>query len=634
MRRIITLGSVFFFLANSSVAWGKTLVVEGTLDGTVSVRKNVTFTLKKPLDSLTYNFPIPENAGGEGTSQQISGFSSEYEPSPETTTVETDKFGNSFRKVTWKNLKEDARVNISFTAAVRSGLSARRSAAPFPMVDVPEEFRIFLKDTPLVQSNSPQIKELAVKLSAGETTQHGVVNAILNNVSDAIIYQYTPPRYDALYGLENGKGNCQNYAHLALALLRSSGIPARLVVGLTLKDQWRIPTDQKGSSLVQGMGEGLHAWIEVFFPDLGWLPCDPQQSRFFISTRHIKYGHGLDAGDVREYWQGSPDVPKFADLLDARYSKDNVLLRLRSTAKEPGKRYMVSASTLPIEPSLPVPSPVLPKPAPTSPPKVTKPTTLPSKPAPGLESPKPTIPPVKPTPGLEPPKPVKPPVKPVPELVSPKPVIPPVKPAPELESPKPVVPPVKPAPKLGMPMEIGNKEFPDLMEIYKVSGDIGTKSFERETAEYATSRNIFAQSFTLEHPLKVNSVSLAMKKFGGDGMVYLDIVADDKGKPGLAGVRSTLVSLEQIRKTPGYGWVDFPIPADIPPLQAGKYWIVLRHSGEVIMNWFYTPGKRYGGPDDTRSTARGWQWEDLLTYDFVFKVKGKVAGIGAGGANR
>jgi hypothetical protein len=125
-----------------------------------------------------------------------------------------------------------------------------------------------------------------------------------------------------------------------------------------------------------------------------------------------------------------------------------------------------------------------------------------------------------------------------------------------------------------------------------------------------------------------------MKKFGGDGMVYLDIVADDKGKPGLAGVRSTLVSLEQIRKTPGYGWVDFPIPADIPPLQAGKYWIVLRHSGEVIMNWFYTPGKRYGGPDDTRSTARGWQWEDLLTYDFVFKVKGKVAGIGAGGANR
>ena len=62
----------------------------------------------------------------------------------------------------------------------------------------------------------------------------------------------------------------------------------------------------------------------------------------------------------------------------------------------------------------------------------------------------------------------------------------------------------------------------------------------------------------------------------------------------------------------------------LPPFSPGKYWIVLRRSGEAILNWLYTPGKPYGGPDDTRSIARGWQWDDILTYDFVFKVAGQA----------
>jgi hypothetical protein len=51
---------------------------------------------------------------------------------------------------------------------------------------------------------------------------------------------------------------------------------------------------------------------------------------------------------------------------------------------------------------------------------------------------------------------------------------------------------------------------------------------------------------------------------------------------------------------------------------------VLRASGEAIMNWFFIPGKPYSGGDDTRSTAKGFQWEDILNYDFVFKVDGRA----------
>lgn len=170
----------------------------------------------------------------------------------------------------------------------------------------------------------------------------------------------------------------------------------------------------------------------------------------------------------------------------------------------------------------------------------------------------------------------------------------------------------------------GNLRFPEKLSLYTTSGDRGEASLDQETAEYVTSGSVYAQAFTTDGPLRVERIALAMKKFGGDGMVFLDLVADDNGKPSLTGGRSALVPLERIKRTSGYSWVEFPMDAEAPPLPAGKYWIVLRRSGDAIMNWFYTPGKPYGGPDDTRSTARGWKWEDILTYDFVFKVVGRV----------
>jgi hypothetical protein len=205
------------------------------------------------------------------------------------------------------------------------------------------------------------------------------------------------------------------------------------------------------------------------------------------------------------------------------------------------------------------------------------------------------------------------PSKPAPTLPPPPP------PKPVIAKPKPVPPKQKP----GTPVEIGNRDFPALVEMYQVEGNVGQRNFDRETAEYATSRHLYAQAFTLDAPLILKDAALAMRKFGGDGTVYIDIVRDEGGKPSLDGIRSMPVSLEKITRKPGYYWVDFSVPENTT-LAPGKYWLVLRHSGEAIMNWFYTPGKRVNGPDDSRSTARGWQWEDVLAGEFVYRVRGVV----------
>jgi hypothetical protein len=418
-----------------------------------------------------------------------------------------------------------------------------------------------------VQSDDQALMAKARELTAGATSEYQAVTAIMRFVANHISYGYNPPRYDALYSLESGDGNCQNYAHLALALLRAAGIPGRVVGGYTFKEKWKIPTGKR-TSLVQGMGQGGHAWLEIWYPDLGWLSYDPQQSMQFTSTRHIKLSHGLQVKEIVDTWRSTPPLPAYSETTDASYLDDRVNVALNGEFPEP-RGYLASnpfaVRVADIPPSRPLPQDK-PAPVPVKPPPAVEPLPVPRKPA-----------------GKMPPSPAG-------EVV------------------------------------FGNMRFPSLVELYRTAGDTGSAVLEKETAEYVTSSGVYAQAFTIDRPLRIATVSLAMKKFGGDGTIYLDIVADDNGKPGLvSGVRTQPIPLERIKRLPGYGWLDFPLPVEAEPFRPGKYWIVLRHSGEAIMNWFYTPGKRYGDPDDSRSTSKGWQWEDILNYDFVFKVAGRFA---------
>ena len=542
-------------------AWAKTLVVEGKLDGTVTVKKSITFSVDQALSQFTYQFSVPSIYDNSGNVQRLDDFQVSVSPHPSEAKETTDRYGNRSRKLTWNTLQGDAKVSISYTTGITATIAPRNSRAPFPLKNVPEAEANFLKRSKLVQSDAPQIIELAGELNAGATTEHQAVSAILTYVADVIKYQYNPKQFDALFGLTTGNGNCQNFAHLAVALLRASGIPARVSIGQTLKDKWKIPLDDKDSSLVQGLGEGLHAWIEVWYPDLGWMPCDPQQSRLFTSTRHIKFGHGLDATDVLEYWSAVPVLPRTSESFEAKYSTDTVDLRLREALDQPTS-YLLTG---------PVNSRAI------------------EQDEPPVNKPKPAL---------------------LPLPTKPKPIAAKLKPVPEKHKP-------------GTSVEIGNRDFPALVEMYQVNGNVGQRSFDRETAEYATSKYLYAQAFTLDAPLALRDAGLAMRKFGGDGTVYVDIVKDEGGKPSLDGVRSMPVSLDRITRKPGYYWVDFTLPENTK-LAPGKYWLVLRHSGEAIMNWFYTPGKRVDGPDDSRSTARGWQWEDVLSGEFVYRVRGVV----------
>jgi transglutaminase-like putative cysteine protease len=626
-------------LASGTVV-AKTLILEGKLDGTVTMQQAVEFAVNKgTVSSFSFRFALPATFNGRTVSQSIDGFQADFSPRPASSNIETDRFGNRFQKVAWQQVDRDIRIRLTYTASIRSELTTLTSTAPFPLGRLAEQEAGYLKPTELVQSNDDAIQRLARQLTVGAANEHDAVMAVTNWVADNIKYTFNPPQYDAAYTLATKSGNCQNFAHLSIALLRSLGIPARIVGGITLKDSWKVPIDAR-NWIVQSMGQGGHAWLEVWFPDLGWLPYDPQQSKQFTSTRHIKQSHGIDSRDINDTWRGGPYLPAYSETINGRFVNDAINLKMKRYDNAP-RPYLLSnqIARASIAKAVDTVAPA-----------------VPSRPAPPATDNKPAAPVLKPpvpTPTAPPVVPVKPPVvvtappatgagpvvtrietvdddgkKPV----EPKPagVITPSKPSTPLP-PKPVVvaKPERKKPVAGSRLVFGNLEFPNLVSLYNVKGNTGTRIFERETSEYVTSQHIYAQAFIVKDRMSLDRISLAMRKFGGDGSIYLDLVKDAGNKPDIMqGIRSNLVDLEKIsRHKPGYYWVDFSFPPEGSrphQLAPGKYWIVLRASGEAIMNWFFIPGKPYSGGDDTRSTAKGFQWEDILNYDFVFKVDGRT----------
>ena len=85
-------------------------------------------------------------------------------------------------------------------------------------------------------------------------------------------------------------GVCQDFAHLAIAAVRSLGIPARYVSGYL---RTRPP---EGKKRLIG-ADASHAWFSVFCPSTGWLDFDPTNN-VLPMEEHITLAYGRDYTDV------------------------------------------------------------------------------------------------------------------------------------------------------------------------------------------------------------------------------------------------------------------------------------------------------------------------------------------------
>ncbi len=89
---------------------------------------------------------------------------------------------------------------------------------------------------------------------------------------------------------EQKRGVCQDYAHLMISCLRSTGLAARYVSGYLLTGR----TPGRAPSLG---ADASHAWVSVFAPGSGWVDFDPTNN-VLPGGEHVTLGWGRDFSDV------------------------------------------------------------------------------------------------------------------------------------------------------------------------------------------------------------------------------------------------------------------------------------------------------------------------------------------------
>lgn len=91
--------------------------------------------------------------------------------------------------------------------------------------------------------------------------------------------------------LDKRAGVCQDFAHFALACLRSHGVAARYVSG------YLATQPPPGKERVVG-ADASHAWVAAWIPaSAQWLAFDPTNDQW-VADRHVTVAWGRDYGDV------------------------------------------------------------------------------------------------------------------------------------------------------------------------------------------------------------------------------------------------------------------------------------------------------------------------------------------------
>ncbi|MGA2052058.1 MAG: transglutaminase family protein [Opitutales bacterium] len=234
-------------------------------------------------------------------SQECLHFALEVRPQPLEPSTHTDYFGNNVRYITITEPHQELRIlstsQVTVTPSPVSLFAGPTTCGELRnwLEDSAEPAahlaRQFLYESPFVP-RLPALSEFARRYIADD-------RPALQSTMDLCAGIHRQFKFDRsattiATPLEEffrlGRGVCQDFAHLAIAALRASGLAARYVSGYLLTEP---PPGQK-----RLLGaDASHAWASVFLPDAGWVDFDPTNN-CLCAERHISVARGRDYGDV------------------------------------------------------------------------------------------------------------------------------------------------------------------------------------------------------------------------------------------------------------------------------------------------------------------------------------------------
>jgi transglutaminase-like putative cysteine protease len=121
-------------------------------------------------------------------------------------------------------------------------------------------------------------------LSEGSRTQAEAVERVLSSIAESVRYDADRSRrQDPASVFASRRAHCVGFAELAVDLLRRVGIPARTVQGILRARPGRDGYEEE-------IGGVYHRWIEIYYPDRGFVFSDPSASINSVDSRYLPFG--------------------------------------------------------------------------------------------------------------------------------------------------------------------------------------------------------------------------------------------------------------------------------------------------------------------------------------------------------
>jgi transglutaminase-like putative cysteine protease len=192
---------------------------------------------------------------------------------------------------------------LPFTPASRIQYRVDSRLSTVPTLELKAEtlaYPDWIRDTYLQPtSNDQRIVDLAREVTQSTLTVYEKTKAVETHLRTSYRYSLDvkstsgrAPIDDFLFGQK--AGYCEHFATAMVLMVRSLGIPSRLVTGF-LRGEWN---EYGGYYIVRQ--RDAHAWVEVYFPKSGWITFDPTPPSLPQSTVWTTaISHYLDSLRIR-----------------------------------------------------------------------------------------------------------------------------------------------------------------------------------------------------------------------------------------------------------------------------------------------------------------------------------------------
>ncbi len=185
---------------------------------------------------------------------------------PKYTDIVTDKWGQETAHFHFKNIKAGDKVKAEMTTVAKVS-EVRYFIYPEDvgqLSDIPEYItEKYLENNDKYQFDDPIIQNALKEAVGEEQNPYWIFRKIFNYMIDNMYYEMVGGWNTAPTVLARGNGSCSEYSFAYISMCRAAGLPARYV----------------GSVVVRGdyasFDDVFHRWVEVYLPNIGWVPIDP-----------------------------------------------------------------------------------------------------------------------------------------------------------------------------------------------------------------------------------------------------------------------------------------------------------------------------------------------------------------------